>query len=322
MIRTENLTKDFGGGRGVHNLNLHVPKGTIFGYIGPNGSGKTTTIRVLCGLLRPTTGRAFINDIEVLPRNLKQIKRLIGYMPDNFGVYEQMSVWEYLDFFCAAFHIPTDKRGTRIRDALQLTNAMHMLDYQVTSLSRGMRQRIGLAKTLLPDPQALILDEPASGLDPHARIEMRQTIERLRDLGKTILLSSHILPELASVCDLVGILEKGTLVAQGTVKDITRQLRENMQLVITVDSDPAVAVKTCRGFAGVQEVTAAQNEITVAFSGARTSIPDLTAKLVGAGVRLVELKEEHANLEQVFLKVTAMAEANQSDAAKAPAAKP
>jgi ABC-2 type transport system ATP-binding protein len=316
MIRTEHLSKDFGGGRGVRDLNLSVPKGSIFGYIGPNGSGKTTTIRLLCGLLQPTSGRAFINGIEVTPRTIGTIKRLIGYMPDNFGVYDQMSVWEYLDFFCAAYHIPVATRPARIREALDLTNAAHMLDYQVTSLSRGMRQRVGLAKTLLPNPEVLILDEPTSGLDPYARIEMRQTIQRLRDLQKTILLSSHILPELASVCDLVGILEKGTLVAMGTVKDITRQLRENMEFLLVVDSDATAAVNVCRAFPGVQSAEAAQNEIRLAFTGSRTALPDLVSRLVGAGVRVVEFKEQEANLEQVFLKVTSKAEGR----AAAPAA--
>jgi len=308
MIRTENLTKDFGGGRGIRDLNLHVPKGSIFGYIGPNGSGKTTTIKCLCGLLQPTQGRAFINNIEVIPKNIRQIKRLIGYMPDNFGVYDQMSVWEYLDFFCAAYHIPVGDRAKRIGDVLALTSAEHMMDYQVTSLSRGMRQRVGLAKTLLADPEVLILDEPTSGLDPHARIDIRQIIQRLRDLQKTILLSSHILPELASVCDLVGIIEKGHLVAQGTVKDITRALKENMELLLVVDSAPEAALAICRAFPGVQTAVAAQNEIHITFTGVRTAIPDLTAKLVTAGVRVMELKEQEANLEQVFLRVTGQAE--------------
>ncbi len=304
MIRTENLSRDFGGGRGLQGLTLEIPQGAIFGYIGPNGAGKTTTIKLLCGLLRPTAGRAWINNLEVGPKNLNQIKRLVGYMPDMFGVYDQMSVWEYLDFFCAAYHIPAKHRDVRIKTVLQLTNATHMLDYQVNSLSRGMHQRIGLAKTLLHDPQVLILDEPASGLDPYARIEMRQTIMRLRDIGKTIMLSSHILPELASVCDRVGIIEKGRLLAFGTVADVTRKVQENMELSVTVDSDPAAAVTVCQAFPGVQKVSLSGNEIHLTFTAPRSTVADLTRKLVEAGVRVQELKEEQVNLEQVFLSVT------------------
>jgi ABC-2 type transport system ATP-binding protein len=304
MIRTENLTRDFGGGRGIIGLNLHVPKGAIYGYIGPNGAGKTTTIRLLCGLVRPSSGRAFINGLEVTPANHAAIKRLIGFLPDIFGVYDQMSVWEYLDFFAAAYRIPPKAREKRIREALSLTDATYMLDYQVVSLSRGMRQRIGLAKTLLHDPEVLILDEPAGGLDPHARIEMRRTIERLRDVGKTIMLSSHILPELASVCDLVGILKDGRLVAQGSVAEITDKLRERLILVATVDGGVPRAVRLCLEFPGVDEATAAGNEIRLVFAGTRSAVADLNARLVQNGIRVTSLREEEPDLEQVFLTVT------------------
>jgi ABC-2 type transport system ATP-binding protein len=304
MIRTEKLTRDYGGGRGILDLDLHVPKGKIFGYIGPNGAGKTTTIKLLCGLIRPSSGRAFVNDIEVTAANTQAIKRMVGYLPDIFGVYDQMSVWEYLDFFCAAYRIKPKERQERIDEALRLTDAAYMLDYQVASLSRGMRQRIGLAKTLLHDPEVLILDEPAGGLDPKARIEMRNTISRLRDLGKTILLSSHILPELASVCDLVGILKHGRLVAQGTVAEITDTLREKLILVLAVDGNTPRAVMTCLNFPNVEEAIASGNEIRLVFSGTRSEVADLNATLVGKGVRVVSLKEAETNLEQVFLTVT------------------
>ncbi len=304
MIRTENLTRDFGGGRGIVGLNLHVPKGTIYGYIGPNGAGKTTTIRLLCGLVRPSSGRAFINGVEVIPAHHAAIKRMIGFLPDIFGVYDQMSVWEYLDFFAAAYRIPPKERDTRIREALRLTDATYMLDYQVVSLSRGMRQRVGLAKTLLHDPEVLILDEPAGGLDPHARIEMRRTIERLRDVGKTIMLSSHILPELASVCDVIGILKDGRLVAQGSVAEITDKLREKLILVVVVDGGVPKAVRLCLEFPGVDEATAAGNEIRIVFAGTRASVADLNARLVQSGVRVTCLREEEPDLEQLFLTVT------------------
>ena len=304
MIRTEKLTRDYGSGRGVIDLDLNVPEGTIFGYIGPNGAGKTTTIKLLCGLIKPTRGRAFIDGLEIVPRNSRVIKRKIGYMPEVFGVYDQMSVWEYLDFFCAAYRIPRVERETCVQAALKLTDAACMLDYQVASLSYGMRQRIGLARILLHDPQVLILDEPAGGLDPSARIEIRKTIRRLRDAGKTILLSSHILPEVASICDLVGIIQEGRLLTQGSVREITEKLREHLVLVLQVDSGVAEAVELCLGFPNVEQTSASGNEIRLSFSGTRAQVADLNAMLVRRGVRVTCLKEEEADLEHVFLTVT------------------
>lgn len=304
MIRTENLTRDFGGGRGLYGVTMHIPRGKIFGYIGPNGAGKTTTIKILCGLYHPSSGSASINGIPVSTANAQKIKQIVGYMPDNFGVYDQMSVWEYLDFFCAAYHIPVRMRESRIRSVLELTGSQRMIDYQVASLSKGMTQRIGLAKTLLHDPDVLILDEPASGLDPYARIEMRQTIMRLRDLGKTIMLSSHILPELAGVCDLIGILEKGKMLAFGTVAEVSRKVQENVRMTVILSSDAASAVSICREFPSIQNLTCNANELHFMFTGARAEISAVLARLVGAGLPVLEFKEVHADLEQVFLSVT------------------
>lgn len=304
MIKTENLTKDYGNGRGVFEVNLEIQKGQIYGFIGPNGAGKTTTIKALCGLLKPTSGKAFIGDLEVTPRNSQKVKRIIGYMPDKYGVYEQMSVWEYLDFFCAAFRIPGRQRETRIREALKLSDAEYMLDYRMGSLSHGMNKRIALARTLLHDPEVVIMDEPANGLDPHGRIEMRRMIKRLREHGKTILLSSHILPELSSVCDRVGIIEKGKLLAQGTVKEIVKGLREQMILSVMVGGDGDKAAELCRGFENVQEVSVAGNELRVIFNGTRDKVAGLNATLVKSGVRVFSIKEEEGDLEEVFLQVT------------------
>lgn len=304
MIKTENLTKDYGNGRGVFEVNLEIQKGQIYGFIGPNGAGKTTTIKALCGLLKPTSGKAFIGDLEVTPRNSQKVKRIIGYMPDKYGVYEQMSVWEYLDFFCAAFRIPGRQRETRIREALKLSDAEYMLDYRMGSLSHGMNKRIALARTLLHDPEVVIMDEPANGLDPHGRIEMRRMIKRLREHGKTILLSSHILPELSSVCDRVGIIEKGKLLAQGTVKEIVKGLREQMILSVMVGGDGDKAAELCRGFENVQEVSVAGNELRVIFNGTRNKVAGLNATMVKSGVRVFSIKEEEGDLEEVFLQVT------------------
>ncbi|HBC85542.1 MAG TPA: ABC transporter ATP-binding protein [Lentisphaeria bacterium] len=305
MIRTENLTKGFSKERGVFSLNLEVPKGMIYGFVGPNGAGKTTTIKILCGLLKPDTGKAFIGNLEVIPRNVPEIKKRIGYMPDMFGVYEQMSVWEYLDFYGAAYKIPSKKRKQRIEEVLKLTEATHMIDYQMTSLSRGMRQRIGLAKTLIHDPEVLILDEPAGGLDPTARIDMRNTISRLSDLGKTILLSSHILPELSSVCDIIGIIFKGKLLVQGTVKDITRDLQEKMVINVTVDSDLNTAKDILERIEHVENVRIADaNQLQCTFSGTREQVKSVLKLMMNNGVVVRWFAENEADLEDVFMSVT------------------
>ena len=311
MINTENLSKDYGAGRGINNLTMEVPEKSIFGFIGPNGSGKTTTIKCLCGLIIPSSGRGWIDGLEVLPKNIQQIKAKIGYLPDEFGVYEQMSVWEYLDFFGAAYKIPPTRRKQRIYEVLELTDSSHMIDYQVSSLSRGMHQKIGIAKTMLHDPKVLILDEPANGLDPHARIEMRKTILRLKEIGKTIMLSSHILPELSAICDRVAIIEKAELLIQGTVKEITRSLQEKIQLLIEVDSDLDSAVKACKEFDNVEDASVSVNEIRVDFRGNRTQVADLNSHLVKAGVRVQSISEIEVDLENVFLTVTGKHEQRQ-----------
>lgn len=304
MIKTEMLTKKFSDNRGVFSVNLNVPKGTIYGFVGHNGAGKTTTIKMLCGLLKADSGRAFINGLEVTQKNIPQIKRTIGYMPDITGVYPQMSVWEFLDFYGAAFKIPPKKRKQRIEEVLDITHSTEMLDYQVASLSRGMRQRIGLAKTLIHDPPVLILDEPAGGLDPNARIEMRQTIARLREIGKTIMLSSHILPELSSVCDVVGIIFKGKLLAQGSVDDISRQLQEHMSIEITVDSDADRAIQFlggCQNIAGIKKTD--ENQVQILYSGTRDTVSTLLNAMIAEKIQLRFFKEVEADLENVFMDI-------------------
>lgn len=305
MIKTMHLTKKFGKDRGVFDVNLEVEKGTIYGFVGPNGAGKTTTIRVLCGLLAADEGKSSIDGLEVTPRNLAKIKRLIGYMPDITGVYEQMSVWEFLDFYGAAFKIPPRQRKARIEEVLAITKAMEMIDFQMTSLSRGMRQRIGLAKTLMHDPAVLILDEPAGGLDPNARIEMRQTIGRLKSLGKTILLSSHILPELSSVCDRVGIIFKGQLLAQGSVREITQRLQENLVIAVTVDAEAERAKALLERVDGIDSVTALDEfQLSLVYSGSRSEVGAILALLMAEGIPVRWFNENEADLENVFLRIT------------------
>jgi ABC-2 type transport system ATP-binding protein len=305
MIKTENLTKKYGAERGVFSLNLDLPRGKIYGFIGPNGAGKTTTIKMLCGLVKPDSGKAFVGDIQITASNIPKIKRKIGYMPDIFGVYEQMSVWEYLDFYGAAFKIPIKRRKPRIEEVLSLTDSSHMIDYQVTSLSRGMKQRIGLAKTLIHDPEILILDEPAGGLDPTARIEMRQTISRLKGLGKTILLSSHILPELSSICDLIGIIFKGKLLAQGTVKEISSSLQEKIVINVTVDSDINEAKNILSRIDMIETVKVLeQDALQCTFTGARPQIKSVLRLLIENNVIVRWFSEDEVDLEDVFINIT------------------
>ena len=305
MIETRELTKDYGKNRGVFSLDLLVEDNSIYGFVGPNGAGKTTTIKILCGLLKPDGGEAFIDEVKVEPKNIAKIKKRIGYMPDITGVYEQMSVWEFLDFYGAAFKIPPKQRKKRIEEVLETTSATEMIDYQMTSLSRGMRQKVALAKTIIHDPSVLILDEPAGGLDPKARIEMRETIKHLRDLGKTILLSSHILPELASICDRVGIIFKGKLLAQGAVKEISHQLCESLVVEITVDFDIQEAAALLKHVDGVDNVTPVDNsQIRFVFNGTREQVGSILSALIQNGVRVRWFKEDEADLENVFMDIT------------------
>lgn len=309
MIRTEKLTKKFGKDRGVFNVDLEVPDGSIYGFVGHNGAGKTTTIKLLCGLLKPDSGKMFIGKLQVTPGNIAKIKRNIGYMPDITGVYPQMSVWEFLDFYGAAFKISPKERKKRIESVLEITNSKEMLDYQVASLSRGMRQRIGLAKTLIHDPEVLILDEPAGGLDPNARIEMRKTIARLKELGKTILLSSHILPELSSVCDMVGIIFKGKLLAQGTVREISHQLQEHLNIEITVDSNIEETIALIERIEGVQNVKKTDaNQVQMMYNGTRDHVSGVLNLLISNGVVVRWFREIEADLENVFMDITSREE--------------
>src|SRR5687767_1109462 len=233
ILQTHSLTKIYGAHTALDQLNLTVHRGEVFGYIGPNGAGKTTTFRILAGLLDPTSGKAMIAGKDVTG-DKDAIKQMVGYLPDNFGVYPTLRVWEYLDFFAAAYLIPRKQRAERIDHCLKIANADEFRDKLMGALSRGMKQRVGIAKTLLHDPQVIILDEPAATLDPRARVEMRRLLRELADLGKAVLVSSHILPELADVCDTVGILGNGKMIACGPVQEMLRTVRQRRLIEIQV----------------------------------------------------------------------------------------
>src|SRR3954466_5368464 len=245
MIETRDLTKMYGDLYALNRLNLTLDQGDVYGFIGPNGAGKTTTMRILATLLNPTWGEATVCGYSIY-NGAKEIRRAIGYMPDFFGVYDDMKVIEYLEFFAAAYRIKGPARKKICEEVLELVDLTYKRDPLVTSLSRGMTQRLGLARVLLHDPQVLLLDEPASGLDPRARIEIRALLKRLGTLGKTIMVSSHILPELADICNKVGIIERGELVFNDTVEELLKKVRPHTVLNINVAGDRVSAAKLLR----------------------------------------------------------------------------
>lgn len=306
VIQVENLTKRFGPHVAVDSVSFEVEKGEIVGFLGPNGAGKTTTIRILCGLLNPTSGRAFVAGHDVV-RHPREIRKIVGYLPDFFGTYDRMRVWEYLDFFGAAYRIPRRERRKRIEHALEISNAAHMRDLFMGSLSKGMKQRVGIAKTLVPDPSVLILDEPTSGLDPVARIEIRQLLKQLKlegDRKRTIMISSHILPELAAISDEVGIIEKGRLLAFGPIKKILAEISQTrqMQMEFLEKADEAASELAKRP--GVEHVKVVQNLVQFEFQGDDAQVAALLRELVEAGYSVCRTREVEADLEEVFIRVT------------------
>jgi ABC-2 type transport system ATP-binding protein len=303
MIETIDLTKKYGDFFALESLTLKLDQGDLFGFIGPNGAGKTTTIRILSTLLSPTWGEAYVcgHSIYTHPR---EIRRAIGYMPDIFGVYDDMRVIEYLEFFAAAYRIDGPKRRQVAERSLDLVDLVAKRDELVTSLSRGMTQRLGLARVLLHDPQVLLLDEPASGLDPRARIEMRNLLKRLQGMGKTILVSSHILPELADICNRVGIIEYGRLLACGNVQDLLAQVRGRPTVRIRVVGSPEAAAKALERCSEAAAVTVKDGELVVALADGIPDGSSLAARLVADGHGLVSLREQEVNLETAFLELT------------------
>ena len=287
----------------MDNLDLQVPTGSLFGLIGPNGAGKTTTLRMLAGLLQPTVGEILING-QVANHDWRELQRQIGYMPDFFGVYEDMLVWEYLDFFARCYDVPSARRRQVTDELLELVDLATKRDAYVHTLSRGMQQRLCLAHALVHDPQVLLLDEPASGLDPRARVEMRELLRELGAMGKTVVVSSHILTELAELCNSVGIIEQGRLVASGPLDEITRQVKQERTLRLKVISDQSQAESVLRDQPGVGQVYEVNGYLEVEFSGDDEATADLLAGMVMRGVRIASFSEMSSDLEEVFLRLT------------------
>lgn len=303
VIKTVNLTKRYGTLVALSNLNLEIEEGDCFGFIGPNGAGKSTTIKILATLLQPTWGEARICD-QVIGFQSRQIRPLIGYVPDYFGAYEDMVVQEYLEFFAAAYNIHGSKREKIIKDVLELTDLGYKLDAPVDGLSRGMKQRLSIARVLVHDPKVLLLDEPAGNLDPRARIEMRELLKELQRMGKTILISSHILPELADMCNKVGIIEQGKLLFSGPVSDIVRQARTGTVLHVGVAKSMEQAAALLSQEPMVENVTPAGPILHVAIRKECTDYSFVSAMLVKAGFQLTLIKEEEVNLETAFMRLT------------------
>ncbi|TWT86493.1 putative ABC transporter ATP-binding protein YbhF [Pseudobythopirellula maris] len=307
MIEIHGLTKKYGDLFAIRDIELELAAGDVFGFIGPNGAGKTTTMRILATLLHPTWGEAYVAGHSIYTKP-KEIRRVIGYMPDFFGVYDDMKVIEYLEFFAAAYRIRGPGRKKICDDVLELVDLGYKRDALVTSLSRGMTQRLGLARVLLHDPQVLLLDEPASGLDPRARIEIRGLLKELRNMGKTIMVSSHILPELADICNKIGIIERGELIVNADVADVMRQVRQQTVLKITVAGPIEVAASVLEASPLVESVTQAAEhgvEVLTTTLKAEANDPSLVAQeLFEAGCRLTMFKEEEINLETAFMTLT------------------
>jgi ABC-2 type transport system ATP-binding protein len=313
MVETINLTKRYGELVALNNLNLVINDGDCFGFIGPNGAGKTTTIKILATLLKPSSGQANIAGYTVGYQN-RLIRPLIGYVPDFMGAYEDMVVTEYLEFFAAAYGIHGTQRRKVVSDVLELTDLGYKATAEVNSLSRGMQQRLSVARVLLHDPKVLLMDEPASGLDPRARIEMRELLKELRRMGKTILISSHILPELAELCNVVGIIERGQLIFSGTVDEIVRRAKMGHILHIGVTDRLEDAAKVVAGIPGVKKVTLAGDDPSSPRSGRMMHVAyeegpgqnatDIPAVLLNNGYRIAKFAEEPVNLETAFMRLT------------------
>ncbi len=307
IVRTTGLVKRYPGTLAVAGLDLDVGEGEIYGLVGPNGAGKTTTLRILATLLDATSGHAEIAGIDVL-RNPDDARRVLGFMPDVFGVYDDMKVWEYLDFFARCYGIPAARRRQMIGDLLELVDLGPKRDAYVQGLSRGMQQRLCLAHTLVHDPQVLLLDEPASGLDPRARVELRELLRELRSIGKTILISSHILPELEELCTSVAIVDHGQVLAQGRVADIEKRLRFGAVLRIRVLGE-LDAIEAARDhFAADPRVASAtvleDRQIELGFRGDDDESAALLASAVSAGIRVASFARAASDLEELFLQVT------------------
>jgi ABC-2 type transport system ATP-binding protein len=302
-VQTTGLTRAYGSMIALNSLDLTVNRGDLFGFIGSNGAGKTTTLRILATFLAPSGGKAEVLGYDVV-KDADRVRHIIGYMPDFFGVYKDMEVTEYLDFFGACYKIPAVQREKTVNDVLELVGLSEKKGALIGALSRGMQQRLGLARVLIHDPQLLLLDEPASGLDPRARIEMMAILQELQRMGKTIIISSHILSELQTLCNRVAIIEKGKLIYAGPVQGVRDQMSAGLIYWVKVGSEPDKAMELLKTRSEVAEVAQVDGQVKVTFTSHDIDPSFLAETLVNGGVRVTGLWEDELGLEEVFMRVT------------------
>ena len=303
MITVEGLTKIYGNRTALDHVSFEVPRGEIFGFVGPNGAGKTTTLRILAALLQPTSGRALVDGADVI-EHPDLVHERLGYMPDFFGVYDQLTAGEYLDFYAACYRLPKARRKKIADDLLELVGLSDRRDQAVDTLSRGLKQRLCLARALVHDPAVLLLDEPASGLDPRARVEMREILKELQTMGKTIVISSHILPELTELCTMIGIIDQGRMRATGPVHEVIRQLTAGRRLRITVLGQKEEAAAVLKPLAAIHEVVMVNGLIEAQYEGDDAAAAGILQTLVAAGIKVSGFSQIEGGLEDAFMKAT------------------
>lgn len=303
MLRITDLTKNYGSFTAVNHLTLHIPQGELFGFVGPNGAGKTTTIRIVCGLLTASSGTVQIGDTAAKVGSM-EMKRQIGYVPDFFGVYDNLKVREYMDMYGSMYSMNSRDIAKLTDDLLELVNLTDKKEFYVDTLSRGMKQRLCVARALLHNPKLLILDEPSSGLDPRARVEMKELLKNLHSMGKTIVISSHILAELSEMCSSIGIMNKGQLVASGRIEDIMQRLSGGKRIHIRISSDMEPAVRLMKEQAGVSVESVRENEMIISCNGSDEEICALIGRMIQNQVLLTGFYKEEGNLESLFMQLT------------------
>lgn len=303
MITAENLTKVYAKRMALDHVSFEVPEGEIFGFVGPNGAGKTTTLRILAGLLEPTGGHASIGGVDVA-KQPDLVHSRLGYMPDFFGVYDQLTVSEYLDFYAACYRQPKERRVKVVAQLLDLIGLAERRDQMVDTLSRGLKQRLCLARALVHDPVVLLLDEPASGLDPRARVDMREILKELRRMGKTIIISSHILPELTELCTMIGIIDHGHMQATGSVQEVVQHLSAGRRLRITVVGDSDAAVAVLKPHAAVRNVEIDKGAIEATYEGDESTAADILQALTASGIKVSGFSQVDGGLEEAFMRAT------------------
>lgn len=303
MLVIKNLEKSYGKFKALNGLNLEIEKGEIFGFIGPNGAGKSTTMKIVSGLLSPDSGEVYVDGIDAIKNN-KALKDKIGYMPDFFGVYDNLRAIEYLEFYASIYGIVGEEARKLSMDLLELVNLQDKWDANVDGLSRGMKQRLCLARCLVHNPELLILDEPASGMDPRARFEMKGILKNLKEMGKTIIVSSHILSELGEICTRIGIIKNGSIVCEGTVEEVMLRASGTAPINITVMEDPEKAIKVLKQIPDVKEISLDGNKVTASVAGGDKEAKEVLKALVTQDVSVIGFTKAVGNLEDVFIQIT------------------